>query len=89
MPLKRLAFIATSILVAIMAASCQEPTRIVIEARTNVAHKPGYVTSFTVGPHASLEGATPTTETREPWGEDGFVGSLVVVPGASKPESLP
>ncbi len=82
MSLKRLLFFSASVAVVVAAASCREPSQVVIEARTNVVHQPGYVTTFTVGPHASLEDAPPTTETREPWGADGFIGSLVAVPGS-------
>ena len=64
-----------------VAISCKEPTQVIVEARTNAPHRPGLATSFTVGGPGQVEKAEPTTETREPWGVDGFIGSLVVVPG--------
>jgi hypothetical protein len=64
-------------------ASCREPTQVLIEARTNLAYRAGLVTSFTVGGPGETEGAGPTTESRDPWGADGFVGSLTVVPSSA------
>ncbi|HEY8078332.1 MAG TPA: hypothetical protein VIF62_29590 [Labilithrix sp.] len=68
--------------------SCRDPTEIELEAHTNVAWHEGIDTSFTVGTPGETETAFSTTETREPWGADGFVGSLVVVPGSSKEAPL-
>jgi hypothetical protein len=70
------------------ALSCRDPTEVVVEVHTNVPYKSGIVTSFTVGSVGETESAFSTTETRDPWGPDGFVGSLVVVPGSSKDASL-
>ena len=77
----RRAFIALSLGGLVVATSCKEPTQVIVEARTNVPHRAGLATTFTVGTPGAVEKAEPTTETREPWGADGFVGSLVVVPG--------
>lgn len=71
-----------------LAASCQEPTQVTIEARTNLVYRSGFVTSFTVGAPGETETAELTTETREPWGLDGFVGSLAVVPSTTKDAPL-
>jgi hypothetical protein len=64
--------------------SCRDPTEIQLEARTNVVWHAGIDTSFTVGSPGQTEASFSTTETRDAWGADGFVGSLVVVPGSSK-----
>ncbi len=62
--------------------SCRGATEIFVEARTNIAFRDGLVTTFTVGGPGETEGLAPTTESREPWGDDGFVGSLAVVPNS-------
>lgn len=69
-------------------ASCREATSVVIEARTNLPYRAGLFTSFTVGGPGETERAEATTESRDPWGGDGFVGSLVVVPGSSDDAQL-
>lgn len=71
--------------VALMiATSCKDPTEIVVDVHTNVAFRPDLVTSFTVGARGDTESAFPTTEIRTPYGADGDVGSLVVIPGGAK-----
>ncbi|MBX3192348.1 MAG: hypothetical protein KF819_35485 [Labilithrix sp.] len=67
-------------LVVALAVSCRSPTQIVIDARTNVVFRDGMAVTFTVGRPGETEAARPSTETRRPWGPDGSVGSLVVVP---------
>ena len=78
---RRPAILAACAVVGTLAlvVSCQDATQLVIEARTNVAHRPGLVTAFTVGTPQGIENAESTTETNEPWGADGFIGSLVAV----------
>ncbi len=68
--------------------SCRDATEVTVEARTNVAWHANIDTSFTVGKPGQTEDAFSTTETRDPWGADGFVGSLVVVPGSAKDAPL-
>jgi hypothetical protein len=83
--------IALASLVALTAmASCRSATEVVVEVRTNAAYRDGLVVSFTVGTPGEVESAEPTTEQRGPWGTDGFVGSLAVVPrsGSSKDTAL-
>jgi hypothetical protein len=63
--------------------NCREPTSILIEAQTNVVYRQGIVTSFTVGKPGTTENAEPTTESTDPWGASGVIGSLVVVPETS------
>ena len=74
---------AAGVLIITTASSCREATSVVIEARTNLAYRAGLVTSFTVGGPGETERSEATTESRDPWAADGFVGSLVVVPGSS------
>lgn len=81
-----LSFVA--VVLGFVATSCQDPTEVVIEVRTNVPYRAGIVTAFTVGPPGDTELADPSTETRDPWGADGFVGSLVLVPKSSKTASV-
>lgn len=71
-------------------ASCRSATEVLVEVRTNAAYRDGLVVSFTVGAPGEVENAAPTTEERGPWGTDGFVGSLAVVPssGSSKDTAL-
>jgi hypothetical protein len=66
----------------VLVVSCRGATEIFVEARTNLAYRDGLVTTFTVGAPAETEGLAPTTESREPWSVDGFVGSLAVVPNS-------
>ncbi len=81
----RTAFVLGSTMCVLGAiASCRDATQVVIEARTNVAHRAGLVTAFTVGLPETVENAPSTTETNEPWGPDGFIGSLVSIPGGEK-----
>lgn len=68
-------------------ASCQEPTQVVIEARTNVSHRAGIVTSFTVGSPGQTENGEPTTEVSDPW-TGSLIGTLVVVPGTADDAQL-
>lgn len=75
------AVIALAFVGLVVATSCKEPTQVIVEARTNVPHRAGLATTFSVGAPGAVEKAEATTESREPWGADGFVGSLVVVPG--------
>lgn len=76
----------------LVAVSCQDPTQVMIEVRTNVEYRAGIVTSFTVGAPGQTEDAPPATETREEWRRDGvgdaFVGSLAVVPGEDDESAL-
>lgn len=83
-----LSLLALAAVLAAAGPSCKEPTQVVVEARTNVDHRSGMTTSFTVGAPGQTEKADPTTETRQPWGADGFIGSLVVVPGTSDDAAL-
>ncbi|HEY8076801.1 MAG TPA: hypothetical protein VIF62_21895 [Labilithrix sp.] len=69
-------------------ASCRDATEVYVDVRTNVPWSSSIVTSFTVGAPGATESASEAAETRAPWGGDGFVGSLVVVPGASKDAAL-
>ncbi len=71
-----------------MMASCREPTQVIVEAHSNVVYQSGLVVSFTVGTPSETESAVPTTETSDPWGADGFVGSLTVVPGSADDAAL-
>ncbi len=81
--------IAGACFVAVAAtASCRDATQVVVEARTNLAYRAGLVVSFTVGGPGETERNAPTTETRDPWGSDGFVGSLAVVPGSENDAAL-
>lgn len=83
--------VALSTLAALTAmASCRSATEVLVEVRTNAAYRDGLVVSFTVGTPGEVENAAPTTEERGPWGTDGFVGSLAVVPssGSSKDTAL-
>jgi hypothetical protein len=77
-----------SLVTAALAWSCRAPTEIEIQARTNVAWSENLVASFTVGKPGDTESAFPTTETRDRWGDDGFIGSLVAVPGGAKDATL-
>ena len=70
-----------AVLGVVFATSCREPTSVLLEARTNVGHRAGMSTAFTVGGPGSTENAEPTTVTTTAWAADGFVGSLTVVPG--------
>jgi len=62
-------------------ASCREATQVSIEAYTDVM-VPNVTTTFTVGAAGEVEHADVTTETTEPVGPGGFIGSLTVVPRA-------
>lgn len=68
------------IILIALGASCRDTTEVFIEARTDLAYRDGLVTTFTVGAPGETEQLAPTTESRVPWGADGFVGSLAVVP---------
>lgn len=72
--------LVSSTVAVLLGVSCREPTSISIEARTNVAWRAGLVVGFTAGGVGTTEGLEPTTETREPWGGDGFIGTLTVIP---------
>lgn len=76
------------VVVALGMESCREPTQVSVEARTNVVYRPGLVVAFTVGSPGQTETSEPTTDTREAWSEDGFVGSLTVVPATGDTASL-
>src|ERR1043165_9119308 len=81
-------FVALALVTALLAvAICRDPTEVLVETHTNVPYKEGIDTAFTVGSVGDTETAFSTTETRDPWGPDGFVGSLVVVPESSKDAS--
>jgi hypothetical protein len=82
-----LTLLSTLVVVALF-LSCREPTAILIEAQTNVVHREGIVTSFTVGKPGTTESAEPTTESRDPWGANGVIGSLVVVPETTNEASV-
>lgn len=66
-------------------AFCREPTEVVIEARTTALAATVYPTFFTVGSSAQdVETAFVTASvSARPAGGDGFLGSLVAVPGSS------
>ena len=85
--MKRIFVLLSPIVPVLVATSCKEPTQIVVEARTNVAFKPGIVTAFTVGGPGQTEKAEPTTETGEPW-NGSVIGTLVVVPGSADDATL-
>jgi hypothetical protein len=53
-----------------------------------VAYRSGLFVTFTVGSPGATEGLDPTTEERDPWPSDGFVGSLAVVPGSNDDATL-
>lgn len=71
-------------------ASCRAPTEITIEGRTNVTYDAsrGFAVAWSVGTPGQVESASPTTETRAPWGADGVLGTLVAVPGGAKDEAV-
>src|SRR4051812_28523276 len=73
-----------TLVIGVFVASCKAPTEVEIVVHTNVPYHPGLVTAFTVGAAGAIENVPATAETRDPWGDDGFVGSLVVVPGGAK-----
>lgn len=85
-----LSIFAAVVAVVVSLASCRSATEVVVDVRTNTAYHDGLVVSFTVGTPDEVESGAPTTEARTPWGADGFVGSLTVVPssGSSKDTSL-
>ena len=85
---QRLGTGAAAVLVAVAVGSCRGATEVFVEARTNLPYRDGFVVSFTVGTLEDVERATPTTEAREPWGPDGFVGSLAVVPTSGSDGAL-
>jgi hypothetical protein len=66
-------------------ASCRAPTEVVIEARTSALAATVYPTFFTVGASArDVETAFVTASvSARPANGDGFLGSLVAVPGSS------
>jgi hypothetical protein len=67
---------------------CKEPTQVTIDARTDVPYRAGVAATFTVGAPGRIEGADPTTESRAPWGSDGRVGTLVVIPAGANDAEL-
>lgn len=80
-PLARLVVVvALAAVTLVVGASCQEPTSISIEARTNVTWRPGLVVGFTAGRPGETEGLEPVTETRDPWDTSGLIGTLTVIP---------
>jgi hypothetical protein len=80
----RFVFVLASLVVTFVAIACQEPTQVMIDVRTDVSYRSGIVTSFTVGATpGEVETAELTTESSEPWGSDGRIGSLAVVPSSS------
>jgi hypothetical protein len=80
----RTVFVLGSLVLTFIAIACQDPTQVMIDVRTDVSYRPGLVTSFTVGATpAEVETAELTTESSDPWGADGRIGSLAVVPRSS------
>jgi hypothetical protein len=75
--------LAASVYGLLVATSCREPTAVFVEVTTNVGYRAGATTSFTVGEPGATELGVPTTVTAAPWGSDGFVGTLTVVPGSA------
>ena len=59
-----------------------------VDARTDVPYRAGVAATFTVGSPGRVEAADPTTESRGPWGLDGRVGTLVVIPGGANDAEL-
>jgi hypothetical protein len=59
--------------------SCQEATQITLDLHTNFESTAGVQVAVWVGPQGLLPGE-PTTRVDRPWGTDGALGSLVVVP---------
>lgn len=74
----------------VIVASCRDATEVSLEARTNIMYRPGLVTTFTVGtsPAAIEENAAAKIETTSPWGSDGFIGSLTVIPPSDDATTL-
>lgn len=77
-----------ALVAVLVATSCRDATTVLVEARTNLAYRGGLVVSFTVGAPGETEGGDITTESRDAWGPDGFIGSLAVVPGSADDASL-
>ncbi len=80
----RTVVVVAPLVLTLIAVACQVPTQVLIEVRTDVAYRPGIVTSFTVGATpADVETSELTTESSEPWGADGRIGTLATVPRSS------
>jgi hypothetical protein len=71
---------------AVLAASCQETTQVVILPRTNLRYDAARRTSVAiyVGTPGAIDPQTPGAITDTPWGDDGLMGSLAALPTGDK-----
>src|SRR5262245_30428462 len=85
--------LAVAACAAIVCSSCRQPTEIVVDVYTDAPWSAGSSVAFVASPAADeserrASAGTFTTVAADPWGADGFVGSLGVVPAGQSTLSI-
>lgn len=68
--------------------ACLEPTQIELSLRSDVPYTAGRSVAISVGAPGATESAEPTTIADGAWGEDGQIGTLVVLPADERDEPV-
>lgn len=76
------------VVLAVSAAACLEPTQIEMTVRTDVPYAPGRSVAIAVAKSGMTDATEPATTAEEPWGADGAIGSVVLLPSDDRDEPI-
>jgi hypothetical protein len=81
-------YLRFTVLAALGLLGCSGPTEITLVITTDVPSAEGRAVAFTFGPPGATENRPPAVVTERAWGEDGQVGTLVVLPSRADDAEL-